>query len=397
MPAQSANAESLSDRVMTASKIYQQISTFYPDLSQKQFDHDYEAYLAEILGPSVDRRSFDLASMALVASLHDGHSWFYDDWLDKTYGGPVGFAAYPLDGKWVVVRSELSSLHVGDVIEAIDGTPTQQYFERNRKYISGSSDRDAGVSFFDTPVLFPSRFTLTLDGARQISVDRQNDKKQELPAKTEGRWLIQGSVAYIKVPTFHGIDTQAAALDYLKQFHDAKAIILDIRGNPGLGDPVPLQESLMDKPYKMWAQYGPMQGGLLLREHARHSEGVRVTSNAWTISPGDSAFAGPLFLLINRGCTCACEAFAMPFKFTGRGKLLGETTAGTNSTTNFTQFENGMMLNIASVRHVFPDGSRFEGVGIAPDVEIHTSVQDLKAGRDVVLDQALKLATQGVK
>lgn len=71
--AQSPGVISLRDRALTASKIYHQISTFFPDLTQKQFDQDYTAYLAEVLGPSDDRREFDLASMALVATLHDGH------------------------------------------------------------------------------------------------------------------------------------------------------------------------------------------------------------------------------------------------------------------------------------------------------------------------------------
>jgi hypothetical protein len=82
----------------------------------------------------------------------------------------------------------------------------------------------------------------------------------------------------------------------------------------------------------------------------------------------------------------------MPFEMAGRARLRGETTAGSYSSTNFTQFENGMMLKVAAVRHVFPDGSKFEGVGIAPDMEIHPALQDLKAGKDMVLDRALIVA-----
>jgi len=378
---------------MVATKIYQQVATFFPDLSQKQFDDDYGVYLAEILKPSDDRRSFDLASMSVVATLHDGHTWFYDDWLDKNYRQPVGLTVYPWDGKWVVIRSGRPSVSVGDVIEAIDGTPTQTYFERWRKYISASSDRDAGISFFDTPVVFPERFSLTLDGGRQVVVDRKQDNKEEPPAKTEGRWLVPKSVAYIKVPNFRGIETQAAALEYLSQFHEAKAIIIDVRGNPGLGDPGPLQRSLMDKPYQLWTEQSSMKGGMMLR-HGAYPELSRATSSQVTIEPQKPAYAGSLFLLVDRGCVCACEDFVMPFKIFGRAQLLGENTAGSYSSTNFTHFENGMMLNVASVRHMFPDGSKFEGVGIAPNVEIHPTVHDLKSRNDVVLDRAVKMATE---
>jgi hypothetical protein len=53
-----------------------------------------------------------------------------------------------------------------------------------------------------------------------------------------------------------------------------------------------------------------------------------------------------------------------------------------------------MMLNIASVRHTFPDGSRFEGVVVAPDFEIGPAIEELKTGKDVVLERAIALATQ---
>ena len=125
-----------------------------------------------------------------------------------------------------------------------------------------------------------------------------------------------------------------------------------------------------------------------------YPELAQVTTSEVTIASRAPVYIGTLFLLIDRGCVCACEAFIMPFKIAGRARLLGETTAGSYSSTNFTQFENGMMLNVAAVRHVFPDGSKFEGVGIAPDMEIRPTLQELKAGKDVVLDRALSVATQ---
>jgi carboxyl-terminal processing protease len=393
--AQSPDKISAADRMLIASKIYHQISTFFPELQPESFDHEYSEYLKLALSGSDSRHDFDLASMALVATLHDGHTWFYDTWLGRTYGQPIGFTVYPLGDKWVVVQSHLASVKEGDTIEAIDGTPTQQYFERSEKFISASSARDAGISLFDTPVLFPARFTLTLDGGRQVTIDREHDQKQSSPAKTEGRWLVPAKVAYIKVPVFHGIETQAAALQYLKQFHDARTVILDVRGNPGGGSAAPLEKSLMDKPYPMWSESSSMKGGMLLRGYDVASPDVtHVMSSEGMIRPQDPAYTGRLILLTDRGCTCACEDFVMPFKVTKRAQLIGETTAGTFSFTNRTQFDNGMMTNIAAVRHTFPDGSRFEGVGIAPDVEIQPTAQDLKAGRDVVLDKAVEVANQ---
>ena len=393
--AQSSGTISLRDRVLMASKIYRVVSTFFPELSQSKFDAAYEEYLGRILKLE-DRRDFDLTTMEFIAELHDGHSWFYDNWLDKNYGEPVGFIAYPLSGKWAVVRSRLESIKVGDQIVAIDGVPIEEFVARNRKYVSASSDRDAGLSFFDTPTIFPERFRVKLSDGRKVTIDRKTDKKtDEAPAKTEGRWLTQGSVAYVKVPSFHGIETQAQALDYFKQFHDAKAVILDVRGNPGLGVPSALQSALMDKPYRTWTESSSMKGGALLRNYSTgEPEHSQIMTGEAVVRPADPIYTARLILLTDRGCSCACEDFVMPFKVSKRAELIGEATAGTFSATNFTAFDNGMLLNIAAVRHTFPDGSRFEGAGIAADVEVQTTAEDLKAGRDVVLAKAIEIAGQ---
>jgi len=391
--AQSASTISFEDRVMMATQIYHVISTFFPGLAQQKFDTAYKQYLGTILRTE-DRREFDLASMAFVAELHDGHSWFYDHWLDQSSGQPVGFMAYPLEGKWTVVRSLLSSVHTGDVIAAINNVPIDEFFERNRRFLSASSSRDAGVSFFDTPALFPQKFTLTLADGRQISIDRATDKKSAPPPeKTEGRWLLEKSVAYIKVPTFQGIQTQAQALEYLQQFHDAKAVILDVRGNPGNGLPSVLQRSLMGRPFQGWTQSSEEHGGALLRNYAPAYPGhTTVTFTDTVIAPREHAYDGRLILLTDRICSCACEDFAMPFKYSKRATLVGETTAGTFSMTRHVDFDNGMILNISAVRHTFPDGSQFEGVGIAPDVPVAITPEDLRAGRDPVLKKALEIA-----
>lgn len=386
---------SLEDRVRMATQIYHTVSTFFPGLSQEKFDLDYAEYLRTIL-PSDDRREFDLASMELVARLHDGHSWFYDNWLDQTTAQPNGFIAYPLAGKWTVVHSNLDSVKVGDVIAAIDAASIEDFFARNRKYVSASSDRDAGVSFFDTPVIFPEKYTLTLTEGRKIPIDRKNDKKNpEPPPKPTGRWLVEKSVAYIKVPSFHGIETQPQALRYFEEFRDAKAVILDVRGNPGMGETLALQSALMGKPYQSWTESSSLHGGPLLRSYGvAYPEHSTITTSDAVVHPRDKSYTGRLILLTDRICSCACENFVMPFKYFKRASLVGETTAGTFSFTRHITFDNGMILNIAAVHHTFPDGSQFEGVGIVPDVPVDTTPDDLRSGRDVVLKRALEFAEQ---
>jgi len=392
--AQSSTTISLQERVTMASQIYHIVSSFFPGLSQQKFDASYQQYLGVALHTE-DRREFDLASMAFVAELHDAHTWFYDRWLDHDYAQPTGFLAYPLNGRWTVVRSEIAQLRAGDVIREVDGVAIDDFFSQRRKYISASSSRDAEVSFFDTPVLFPEKFSLTLGDGRRVSIDRQNDKKTSSPQMTTGRWIAGRQLAYIKVPTFHGFEMQAGAIQYLHELRDATTLIVDVRGNPGGGQSSTFRAALMNRPYQAWNESSSLHGGPILRSYTSgYPDHVMLTTTDTVVPPNESAYAGRLILLIDRVCSCACEDFVMPFKFSKRATLVGETTTGSYSETRHIDSENGMMLNISAVHHTFPDGSTFEGVGITPDVPVDITPEDLKTGRDPVLQKALELAQQ---
>jgi len=88
----------------------------------------------------------------------------------------------------------------------------------------------------------------------------------------------------------------------------------------------------------------------------------------------------------------ACEELLEASKNNHRGTLVGETTEGTAGPSYIHDFHNGMTIGIVVKLRYFPDGSEFEGIGIKPGVEVHPSVDDLKNGRDIVLDKVLELA-----
>jgi hypothetical protein len=81
----------------------------------------------------------------------------------------------------------------------------------------------------------------------------------------------------------------------------------------------------------------------------------------------------------------------LPFKDNGRARVVGETTGGSSGQPYILDLADGMLAFVGAKRESFPDGSRFEGVGIRPDVEVAPTVDDIRAGRDVALDAARRL------
>jgi carboxyl-terminal processing protease len=415
--AQASDSPKLSaeERTFTASKVYSLVQGYFfstKELQRSSLDDSYKTYLRTALATD-DRRQFDLATIEFVAQLHDGHTFFWDTGLDKS-NQPLGFYAAPLGGYWVVQSSFLPSLKPGDIIASIDNTPAEAFFQQQQRYISASSTSAQRHNLFFLPYLFPEQFTLTLDGNRTVAVDREKFKEPE--QKTDGRWLKPSVTAYIRVPAFNHPWFEESALEFVRQFRNAKTLIVDVRNNSGGVAPKRLIQTLMNRPYRAWKESTTVRTVLaecdqqkektknsttmpaFLRNCERSADdhlcSSPVTWGGEVVEPSPSAFRGHVILLVDGGCVSACEELVEPFKDSGRGTIVGETTEGDSGLPFFYNFGNGMTLKIAAKRLYFPDGSEFEGVGIKPDVEVHPTIESLKSGRDVILEKALELAAK---
>jgi carboxyl-terminal processing protease len=397
---------SMDERVLTASKVYSLVQMYFfaPKPEPPPYmEASFGTYVHRIVSND-DRRQFDLATIEFVAQLRSGHTFFWDTWLEKDNSQPLGFYAKTLEGKWVVQATFLNTLKLGDVLSKIDNVTVEAFFLQQRRYISASSTAAQRQNLFLLPYLFPEQFTLTLENGTQVAINRAALKKP--PDRTNGRWLKSGSIAYIHIPSFFDPSLEQEAFDYVKQFHKAGTLVIDVRENSGGIPPKRLMWELMDRPYHGWrkvpiattnAVHPAMEGGTgeshYVLNAPRESLGSQNSlGDSKLTTPNPNAFRGRLILLVNGGCVSACEDFVEPLKETGRATLVGETTQGSSGPPFIYDFGNGMSLRIAVTRYYFPDGSEFEGVGIKPDVEVHTTIEDLKNRRDPTFQKALELA-----
>ncbi len=386
---------SLADRMVVAARVYAVTSAHFAlwdRVPQLDLDSSYRQYVQQAIASDA-RQDFDRATLAFIARLHSGHTWFDDDWLERHAGQPIGFDTRLVDGQWVVVHSQIALLRPGDVVRTIDRQPMDRFVEASRPFISASDDREARDGVFQAPYLFPERFHLGLADGRDIVVDRTRNPQAPEP-HVESRWLIENRIAYIRLPSFADMAVGVWAREQVDHFRHADAIVIDLRGNQG-GQSWPLQETLarlLGPTHDQWLERMPAHIGRLDTDVARDpAMTYRLAPLLLAPIPDSLRYTGRVVLLVDSECASACEDFAMPFKGHPRATVVGDTTAGTFSQT-VRLTVGDMTVSMAATEVYFANGAPFEGIGIAPDIVVRATVDDIRAGRDPVLARAAQVA-----
>ena len=101
-------------------------------------------------------------------------------------------------------------------------------------------------------------------------------------------------------------------------------------------------------------------------------------------------FAGPLAILVDAMTGSASECFAGGMQSIKRARVFGQTSMGQALPAVFDKLPNGDVLIHAYADFVTADGTRLEGRGVVPDVEVPLNREDLLAGKDAAMDRALQ-------
>jgi len=158
----------------------------------------------------------------------------------------------------------------------------------------------------------------------------------------------------------------------------ATALIFDLRGNPGgfLDQAVQVSDLFLDE-------------GVVLIERISDGQEREFTSR-------DQGLAQdiPLVVLVNGGSASASEIVAGAIQDRGRGVLIGETTFGKGSVQLPHTLSDGSELRVTIARWFTPNDRAIHGEGLAPDIEVLLTLEDLEAERDPQLERAIEYLQQ---
>lgn len=173
---------------------------------------------------------------------------------------------------------------------------------------------------------------------------------------------LPGNVGYLKLDQFIPLDyarqTAAAAMAFLA---GTDAVIIDLRDNiGGAPDHVRLLLSYFfgADTVKLWATA---------------SRGLGITNEYWSLAelPGPRLAGADLYVLTSGRTGSSAETFSYVTRYTGRGTVIGERTAGAGNGGARLSVGHGLALFVPQWRMV--TGPGFERTGVEPDIALPES------------------------
>jgi len=175
-------------------------------------------------------------------------------------------------------------------------------------------------------------------------------------------------------------------------FSGVRGLILDLR-SAAAGEPLYC--------YQILARLTDRTFPTLRRRTPQYRPGWRLfgpadSATSWYTFPVDTiaprtdrpAYTGPIVALSSTASAGGAEDFLAAFRNTGRGVIVGATSAGSPGRPLEVPLLKDWSLRLSVIREALPRGTDVAGVGIVPDIAVEQTVEDWLAGRDAALEGA---------
>jgi C-terminal processing protease CtpA/Prc len=379
---------------------------FFANCPGLDWDAQYFAYLPKVVATKSTAEYYRVLG-EFYAQLHDGHTGVIPPReVANLSGWPAITTALVEDRVFVnegrdPALKDRGVVHGVEII-AVDGVPVREYGEKNiAPRIGASTKQDLDARTFENSLLgglVAKPVALTLRSAEgtvvEVTLPRlsqaDSNKLPRTPWKRFEYKVLAGNIAYVALRTF---SDNALVGDFdgaFAEIRKADALILDVRNNGGGSSNIgwSILGYLTDRPFSgsQWRtrDYKPSYRAWGMPEKW-YGQPASVQS-----PHGPDPYRKPVVVLTNAHTYSAAEDFAVVFDAMKRGKIVGEPTGGSTGQPLSFPLPGGGSARVCTKHDRYPDGREFVGVGIQPNILVRPTIEDFRAGRDTVLDAAIR-------
>lgn len=317
------------------------------------------------------------AIQGMVASFGDPYTVFlppedaqhFEEDISGNFGG-VGMEVGLRDGLVTVISplpdtpAERAGIISGDVIVEIDGQSTDNMtVDEAVRLIRGDEGTTVALSLFRQGESDLIEVTIERDNITIPTIDTERI----------------GDVYVIRLYSFNAL-AESKMQEELQRFRQsgAKKLILDLRGNPG---------GFLQSAVSIGSYFLPA-GKVIVREHfgdAAEEDVYRSSGRVVHTFTPDT-----MVVLVDQGSASASEILAGALEEHGIATLIGETTFGKGSVQELVQLPGESALKVTIAHWLTPEGVSFSEEGLAPNVTIERTPQQVIDGADPQQEAALQ-------
>lgn len=392
---------SIEYRLLGAFRFWNAINYFYPYKSL--MGEDWNSVLTWAI-PKFERArdslQYGLAVAELVSKIHDSHGFVRGPGLNPFFGRATpGVKVRYVEGKAVVTEvstdstANASTIKVGDVVRRIDGEDIAARRARLAPYIAHSTAQALDDAMAQRILLGADSSTAVLGVMGADGREREVKLPRRFSIFRTMRWTRSGPTWRVLPGNIGYVDLERLTVAQVDSMFDAlgntKAIIFDNRSYPQ-GTAWSIAPRLTDRDDVVGARF---QRPLVMspdstewNTHAFIQTLPRTTKRR---------YHGKTVMLVDERTISQAEHTGLFFEAANGTKFVGSPTMGANGDVTTVVLPGGVMANFTGhdVRHA--DGRQLQRVGLQPDVLVRPTLAGIRAGKDEVLERAIRFVETG--
>lgn len=325
-----------------------------------------------------------VAIETMVASLNDHYTKFltpkeFTEEQNSIKGSLCGIGVQigVRDGKILVISpiedtpGDKAGLKPEDEILEIDGVSTKDLT------VDKAAEKIRGKKGTEVKLLIKRKGVEN----KTYTIVRDDIVIKSVSVKLPDNFKLDDKIGYIRLSSFMGKNSGNDFKQELIKLKDKEGIIIDLRANTG---------GLLTNALEIADMF--LSDEIIVSTVDR--DNYKDTSKSGRSYISDQ----PLVILINKGSASASEILSGALKDNHRALLIGENSFGkglVQEVKSLTPFGAG--LNITVQKYLTPNGTDINKKGIAPDIEVKLTEQNIKDKDDVQLKKAQDVLLQMIK